>query len=110
MRLVFFTSLVVVMGLTAVTGATAAELTLDDCIGLALKNRASIISSRNAEELAAAGKRAALGAFLPNIDASYRYTRNEISNITPDDKVYSGYDTIITVTAFGDTTKVVTTK
>ncbi len=95
MRLVFFKSLVVVMGLTAVTGATAAELTLDDCIGLALKNRASIISSRNAEELAAAGKRAALGAFLPNIDAAYRYTRNEISNITPDEWILDPADSTL---------------
>ena len=50
----------------------ARELTLDDCIAEALKNRANIIAARGGEELAKAGKRAALGAFLPTISAHYR--------------------------------------
>ena len=95
MRFIGLKSLVLVLGLMATTGAMAAEMTLDDCIALALKNRASIISSRNAEELAAAGKRAAIGAFLPKIDASYRYTRNEISNIKPDEVIYDSLGTPI---------------
>jgi outer membrane protein len=48
------------------------ELTLDDCIAEALQNRANIIAARGGEELAKAGKRAALGAFLPTISAHYR--------------------------------------
>jgi len=110
MRFVLCKSLVLALVLVSVTSVVAAELTLDDCIALALKNRASIIASRNAEELAAVSKRAALGAFLPKIDASYRYTHNEISNITPDDKVPITDDTIVTVTAYNDTTKVVRTR
>jgi outer membrane protein TolC len=95
MRLVVFKALILVLGMAAVTVASAAEMTLDDCIALALKNRASIIASRNAEQLAAAGKRAAIGAFLPKVDASYRYTRNEISNIKPDEVIYDSLGTPI---------------
>jgi len=94
MRFVLFKSLVLALTLASVTGAMAAELTLDDCIGLALKNRASIIASRNTEELAKVSQRAALGAFLPKVDASYRYTHNEISNIKPDQLVYDVDDTL----------------
>lgn len=97
MRFVVFKSLILVLGMSAVTVATAAEMTLDDCIALALKNRASIIASRNAEELAAAGKRAAIGAFLPKIDASYQYTRYEISNIKPDSWEYNSDSVLVQV-------------
>ncbi len=69
-----------VIGLTFLAGvaAQAAELTLDDCINLALKNRESIIRARGAEELAKMGKWAALGAFLPTVQASYDYDRQDI--------------------------------
>lgn len=51
----------------------AKELALDDCIELALQNRYSIIAARGAEDLAKANQRAALGAFLPRLRASYGY-------------------------------------
>lgn len=51
----------------------SAELTLDDCIELALQNRASIISARGLADLAGASKQSALGAFLPNISTRYEY-------------------------------------
>ncbi|MBK7141550.1 MAG: TolC family protein [bacterium] len=60
--------------------AQAAVLTLDDAIDMALKNRSSIIAARGSEELAKAGKRAALGAFLPKIDASYDWYKNKYTN------------------------------
>jgi outer membrane protein len=71
MRLIRLVLCVIGMTATAAVSAFAGELTLDDCISLALKNRESIIRARSAEELAKAGQRAALGAFLPNISASY---------------------------------------
>ncbi|MEK7775432.1 MAG: TolC family protein [Candidatus Zixiibacteriota bacterium] len=64
-------ALVCAVGLISVTVVSARELTLDDCIAEALKNRSNIIAARGGEELARAGKRAALGAFLPTISASY---------------------------------------
>lgn len=83
MRFVLYKSLVLALTLVLVAGVAAAELTLDDCIALALKNRASIISSRNAEELAKVSQRAALGAFLPKVWASYGYTKNKYTHIRP---------------------------
>ncbi len=47
---------------------------------MALKNRASIIAARGSEELANAGKRAALGAFLPRVDASYDWNKTKYTN------------------------------
>ena len=43
---------------------------------MALANRASIISARGAEDVAKAGQRAALGAFLPRVSASYSYSKS----------------------------------
>ena len=60
--------------------AQAAVLTLDDAIDMALKNRASIIAARGSEELARAGKRAALGDFLPRISASYDWDKTKYTN------------------------------
>ncbi|MEW5795699.1 MAG: TolC family protein [Candidatus Zixiibacteriota bacterium] len=73
--------------------ASAAELTLDDCIELALEKRASIIRARGAQSSASARKLAALGAFLPDLRASYGYSKgketnieNPLSDITEQDK------------------------
>ncbi len=80
-----FRLLIGVIGLTLVASvaAFAAELTLDDCINLALKNRQSIIRARGAEELAKMGKWSALGAFLPTVAASYDYDRTDVDgNVT----------------------------
>ncbi len=63
------------------------ELTLDDCIELALQKRASIIAARGAESLAKAQQRSALGAFLPRVDASYSYSRGKETDIDPPEPV-----------------------
>jgi len=68
-----------------VQSTKAAELlTLDDCIELALKNRASVIAAKGREQLAGANKRAALGAFLPRVDASYSYSETRSRDIKSD--------------------------
>jgi outer membrane protein len=55
----------------------AKDLTLDDCIDLALKNRASIIAARGSAELAKANERSALGAFLPQANASWKTLKTQ---------------------------------
>ena len=79
------------------TTALSKELTLDDCIELALKNRASIIAARGAETLAKWNQRTALGAFLPRVNASYSYYKSEETDIKYDEP--TGYvwfvDTLI---------------
>jgi outer membrane protein TolC len=79
------------------TTALSKELTLDDCIELALKNRASIIAARGAETLAKWNQRTALGAFLPRVDASYSYYNSKETDIKYDEP--AGYvwfvDTLI---------------
>ncbi len=62
-------------------------LTLDDCIELALKNRASIIAARGRETLAKWDQRTALGAFLPRLDASYTYYETKETDIKSDFEV-----------------------
>lgn len=59
----------------------ANELSLDDCIDLALRNRASIIAAHGREQLAAAGKRSSLGAFLPRVSASYTTSKATVTDI-----------------------------
>jgi outer membrane protein len=49
------------------TGA-GPTLTLNDAIGLALKNNPDYLSTRDARRAASAGKRAAYGAFLPSVN------------------------------------------
>ncbi len=67
--------------LVMMTSANANELTLDDCIEQALKNRSSIVAARGAETVAKADQRWALGQFLPRIDASYRYSETKTTDI-----------------------------
>ena len=70
--------LTLLLSLSVVGSVTATDvLTLDDCIELALQNRASIIAARGRESLAGATKRAALGAFLPRLNASYSYSKSK---------------------------------
>lgn len=87
------------------TGAAAhaAVLTLDDAIDMALKNRASIIAARGSEELAKAGKRAALGAFLPRVSAAYdwnktKYTNQKFAALDSTGTLFEGEDEDNTVT------------
>lgn len=63
--------------------ASARTMTLDECIEHALKTRESIIRARSAESLAGANRLAALGAFLPTIDASYVWSKGEEWDIAP---------------------------
>ena len=82
----------------------AKELTLDDCINLALQNRAAIIRARGAESQAGAAQRSALGAFLPNVRAAYSYSKGKQTDINPADVRVTEYkDTIITRTIDGVT-------
>ncbi len=69
--------------LLVVTGAMSRELTLDDCIELALKNRVSIIAARGEETLAKWNQRWALGQFLPKVDAAYNYSKGKETDIDP---------------------------
>ncbi len=57
--------------------ASARTMTLDDCIEHALETRESIIRARGFESTANADKRAALGAFLPRINASYSWGKSQ---------------------------------
>ncbi|MEW6412424.1 MAG: TolC family protein [Candidatus Zixiibacteriota bacterium] len=57
------------------------KLTLDDCIEMALQNRYSIIAARGSEDLAKAGQRSALGAFLPRVSASYSYYESKTRDL-----------------------------
>lgn len=89
-----------------VTSTEAAELTLDDCIELALKNRASIIAARGAEQQASAGKLSALGALMPRISASYSYRKGKETEIDPPNELREPLrDTIFTNVVGGDTAR-----
>lgn len=66
--------------LTTAAVSRAAVLTLDEAIDLALKNRAAIIAARGNEEIARAGRRSALGAFLPRVDARYSWLKTQDRN------------------------------
>ncbi|MEA1979905.1 MAG: TolC family protein, partial [candidate division Zixibacteria bacterium] len=81
----FFTVkiLVVVLALTVlmVGNIYAQELTLNDCIEIALQKRASIVAAYGSEDRAKADKRAALGAFLPSLNASYGYSKSNTTDI-----------------------------
>jgi len=90
------------------TTALSKELTLDDCIELALKNRASIIAARGAETLAKWNQRTALGAFLPRVDASYSYANSKITDIKSDELSPTGYEYFIdTLVINSDTFEVI---
>ena len=90
---VFVINLFVLLIATVATGKE--KLTLDDCIELALKNRASIIAARGEETLAKWNQRTALGAFLPKVNASYSYYKSEETNIKSDQLIPTGYEYFI---------------
>ncbi|MFQ6008699.1 MAG: TolC family protein [Candidatus Zixiibacteriota bacterium] len=84
------------------------ELTLDDCIELALKNRASIIAARGQETLAKWNQRTALGAFLPRVSASYSYFKSKEMDIKSDQLVPEDIEfTIDTLVINGDSFPVI---
>jgi outer membrane protein len=81
-QVVVLLTIVLTLGLLS-SIVEAKELTLDDCINLALQNRAAIIRARGAESQAGAAKRSALGAFLPNVRAAYSYSKGKQMDINP---------------------------
>lgn len=106
----FLVRVLIVVLLSPLTATTAVgkELTLDDCIELALKNRASIIAARGTETLAKWNQRTALGAFLPRVDASYSYYKSEETNIKSDQLIPTGYEYFIdTLVVNSDTFEVI---
>lgn len=70
-------ALVAAVGMLIGQSVSAVEMTLEESITLALKTRASIIQARGSQELAAAGKRSALGAFLPSLSARYSWSKTK---------------------------------
>ncbi len=66
-----------VMLLMAAGTVSAETLNLDQCIDLALKNRANIIIARGRAKVAGAEKMQAFGQFLPNINADYTRSKGE---------------------------------
>ncbi len=100
-----FLVIVLIIGiLMPVLGSTAqAEpLTLDDCISLALHNRASIIRAHGDEALAKANRRAALGAFLPRLDAYYNYSKSYSRDLKSEATVPTGRDLWVDTLTFQD--------
>jgi len=81
MKFVFKTVTVAVLALILTIPVASRELTLDDCIEIALQNRSSIIIARGAEDLAKANQRWALGSFLPRLSGSYSYSKNKTKDI-----------------------------
>ncbi len=81
----FFTVKILVVALTLTVlmagNIFSQELTLNDCIEIALQKRASIIAAYGSEDRAKADKRAALGAFLPRLNASYGYSKSNTTDI-----------------------------
>ena len=86
---------------TSSVSAQDKELTLNDCIELALSSRASIVAARGREDVAKAGKLAALGAFLPRVSASYDYSKGKETAIDPMNVVGSDYVTRLDTTDIG---------
>ncbi|MCK4631921.1 MAG: TolC family protein [candidate division Zixibacteria bacterium] len=90
--------------LVLMTSADANELTLDDCIEQALKNRSSIVAARGAETVAKADQRWALGQFLPRVNASYSYSKTKTTDIEPDQVITYVADSMIQQTVIGTDT------
>ncbi len=74
-------TLLTAVGLLAGGVVSAAEMTLEQSIEQALKTRASIIQARGSAEIAAAGKRSALGAFLPSLSARYNWSETKFYDV-----------------------------
>ena len=91
---------------TLAADSGAKQLTLDDCIEQALATRAAIIRARGAEATAAAGKRSALGAFLPRISGSYSYSKGKEYDIEPPNVRTTATETVLDTTTIGGQTAV----
>lgn len=78
------------VGMSILPATAQDELTLDDCIEIALRVRGTVLQTRGAEEIAAAGKLSALGAFLPRVAASYSYSKGDVTDIIEDEPDSTG--------------------
>ena len=76
------------------------EMTLDDCIELALQNRASIIAAHGLDKLATYQKLNALGAFLPRVSAGYNYSKGKQTH-RKQDVVFQPIDSSRIYTEYG---------
>ncbi|MCD6248937.1 MAG: TolC family protein [candidate division Zixibacteria bacterium] len=84
----------------------AEELTLDQCINMAIEKRASIVRARGNASQAGAEKLSALGAFLPNVRAGYSYSKGKTMDMDPVRTIPTVYDTmIVTIAKDGDTAR-----
>ena len=84
MRRLLLSVLIGAMTVSVCVPMTQAEtLTLDDCIELALQNRASIVAARGNERLAKWNQTWALGQFLPSMGGSYAYNKGKETSIEP---------------------------
>ncbi len=102
MRLALIVSFMVVLIAAAPASGAERTLTLDECIDLALTTRASIIAAHGAENLAAADRRAALGAFLPRVDASYSYGKSHRRDFEAETEVVTEADTFFVADTAGN--------
>jgi outer membrane protein len=105
----FFISLIVIASFGFIAADTARaqnELTLDDCIEIALANRATIIRARGNEDLARAQRLAALGAFLPRVNASYSYVKGKEYNIDPLNRAVVSSETVLDTTVINGQTAI----
>ncbi|MFH1687896.1 MAG: TolC family protein [bacterium] len=102
MKMLLVKAIVIGIGGLLCGSALAAELTLDDCIDLALKNRYSIIAARGNESVAKAGRTAALGAFLPRVSASYDCSMTKRRDGKAEQDIFTRRDTIWVSQTNGD--------
>lgn len=103
MKLFLVTVIIIGLLVPALGGTAQVEtLTLDDCISLALQNRASIIRARGDEDLAKADRRAALGAFLPRVDAYYNFSKSYSRNLKSEGTIPTGVDLWVDTLQFTD--------
>lgn len=103
MKLFLVTIIIIGLLVPALSGTAKAEaLTLDACINQALKNRASIVRARGDEDLANADRRAALGAFLPRVDAYYNYGKSYTRDVKSELTVPTGLDLWVDTIQFQD--------
>lgn len=103
MKLFLVTIIIIGLLVPALSGTAKAEaLTLNDCINQALKNRASIVRARGDKDLANADRRAALGAFLPRVDAYYNYSKSYSRDVKSELTVPTGLDLWVDTIQFQD--------
>jgi outer membrane protein len=64
-------------------GAQQLEVSLDEAVRRALQVQPAMVQARGDQRTAAAGRRSALGAFLPSLSTSWSASRSNVSRIDP---------------------------